>query len=179
MLSTNNILAPYENVISQCPFLLIASGASSRGADISPRGDAPGFVESEGGCLLLPDRIGNNRLDTIKNIIDNPAVALLLFCPLLYDVLQVSGLGDISTDPDLLKRFEFKNTLPKTVIIIRVTQAALIRVDGLKQAEFWLSGLRPRPAIASMGDILADQVSGLSRSDANNFVDTSYRERVY
>ena len=170
-----------KRFIAASPFLLIASASRTRGADISPRGDMPGFVQTDGAnTLLLPDRIGNNRVDTMSNLFENPRVGLVFFIPSDESVLAIQGDAQISTDPDLLQRFAVKAKPPKTVMKIVVTCAVKQTARSLAASGFWSSGHSSGPpSFPTLGDILADQVGGVSKDDANEFVNQSYKQRLY
>src|SRR5690606_23778059 len=94
----------YRRLIEASPFFVLATGGPG-GLDASPRGDAPGFVEvQDGKTLLVPDRRGNNRIDSLKNIVANPQVALLFLIPGIGETLRVNGRAEIRVDPPLLER---------------------------------------------------------------------------
>ncbi|RYG40984.1 MAG: pyridoxamine 5'-phosphate oxidase family protein [Chitinophagaceae bacterium] len=110
----------YQTIINASPFVVLATSGEN-GLDISPRGDSAGFVEiADEHTLLLPDRRGNNRIDSLRNIIQNPHVALLFLVPGLGETLRVNGTAMISTDPELLHRFNVNGKLPTTVLVITV-----------------------------------------------------------
>lgn len=165
-----------QHIIDQSPFLLFASGSESLGADMSPRGDSQGFVQQEtNGCLLLPDRIGNNRLDSLSNILENPQVSLVFFIPQKNAVLITKGEAQIVIDPVLLKRFIVKGKPPRSVIRIALKDAYEETINH----EFWLPVDGSADRIPRLGDILSDQISGVSKEEANTFVNESYRKRLY
>ena len=92
-----------RNFIAASPFLVIGSSRANGAADVSPRGDAPGFVAVlDDNTLLLPDRAGNRRVDTLSNVVDNPNVGLIFFVPGMNETLRVNGTGEITADPALL-----------------------------------------------------------------------------
>ena len=94
------------NFIARSPFLCLGT-SSERGADVTPRGDEPGFVHVlDDGTLAIPDWPGNNRLDSLSNIFANPQVALLFFIPGVQETLRVNGTAEITTNPDLMNRWE-------------------------------------------------------------------------
>src|ERR1019366_8424015 len=110
----------YAAMIAASPFMVLATSGPG-GLDASPRGDAPGFVAIEDDrTLLIPDRRGNNRLDTLRNIIHDPRVALLFLIPGCGETLRVNGRASISVAPELVARFEFRGTLPRSVIVVHV-----------------------------------------------------------
>jgi PPOX class probable FMN-dependent enzyme len=117
---TNRITGPYRAFIEAAPFFALASGCPD-GFDCSPRGDAPGFVRvADEKTLLIPDRRGNNRIDTLRNIIHDPRVALLFLIPGCGETIRVNGRATISTDPALTQSFVIDGKAPRTVIVVAV-----------------------------------------------------------
>jgi PPOX class probable FMN-dependent enzyme len=130
----------YQAIIKASPFAVLATNGEN-GLDASPRGDAPGFIHVvDEHTLLLPDRRGNNRLDSLRNILYDPRVALLFFVPDLGETLRVNGRASISTDPELLNQFIVNGKSPNTVLIIHVETvffqcSRAIHRSGLWQAQ--------------------------------------------
>ena len=123
--------------IAASPFLVLATG-SRQGLDCSPKGDKPGFVqveEDDGRTLLLPDRRGNNRIDSLKNLVEDPRIGLIFLVPGANETYQVNGRARVSADPALKRRFAVDGKEPTTVIVVTVEQAfqhcpkALVRSD--------------------------------------------------
>src|SRR6516225_7357717 len=110
--------------IAASPFLVLATG-STQGLDCSPKGDQPGFVavEDDGRTLLIPDRRGNNRVDGLKNLVDDPRIGLLFMVPGVNEIYRVNGRARISTDPGLRRRFAVDGKEPATVTVVTVEQA--------------------------------------------------------
>lgn len=145
----------YRPFIEASPFVALAT-SGPEGLDISPRGDPAGFVEiQDEKTLLLPDRRGNNRIDSLRNILHDNRVALLFLIPGIGETLRVNGTAAISTDPALLKRFAVNHHQPGTVLRISVESVffqcsrAIIRA-GLWDADTQIS----RQALPSTGSIL-------------------------
>src|SRR5687767_13257474 len=110
----------YQRLIEASPFFVLAS-AGPGGLDASPRGDAPGFVAvQDEKTLLVPDRRGNNRVDSLRNIIADPRVALLFLVPGVGETLRVNGRARITVAPELLKRFAVEGKEPQCVLVIHV-----------------------------------------------------------
>ena len=111
--------------IAASPFLILATG-SNRGLDCSPKGDAPGFVQVEdGGCtLLIPDRRGNNRLDSLKNLVEDPRIGLIFLVPGANETYRVNGRARVSADPALKRRFAVEGKEPTTVVVILASPQA-------------------------------------------------------
>ena len=110
--------------IAASPFLILATG-SSQGLDCSPKGDKPGFVqvEDDGRTLLIPDRRGNNRIDSLKNLVEDPRIGLIFLVPGANETYRVNGRARVSVDPVLKQRFAVDGKEPTTVIVVSVEQA--------------------------------------------------------
>src|ERR671927_356664 len=116
----DHINAQYRAFIEAAPFFVLAS-VGPEGVDCSPRGDAPGFVRvSDAHTLMIPDRRGNNRIDSLRNIVRDPRVALLFLIPGVGETLRVNGRARISTDPGLMQGFAVNGKLPRSVLIVHI-----------------------------------------------------------
>src|SRR5437764_5341675 len=105
--------------IAASPLVII--GTQNGVGDNSPRGDVPGFVKvADDHTLLIPDRRGNNRLDTLRNLVRNPAIGMLFLVPGLPETFRVNGEATLSRDPALTGQFEMQGTFPRTVVIVKV-----------------------------------------------------------
>src|ERR1700759_3721467 len=105
--------------IARSPFLVMASSDPSGRCDASPKGDAPGFVQVlDDQTLLIPDRLGNNRVDTIGNLLERPGVGLIFFIPGINETLRVNGRARITTDPALLEPLSVNGKVPRSAILI-------------------------------------------------------------
>ncbi len=134
----------YQAVIKASPFAVLAT-AGPAGLDVSPRGDPPGFVEvQDEHTLLLPERRGNNRVDSLRNILVDPRVALLFLVPGVGETLRVNGRATISTEPELLQRFAVDGSAPKCVLVIAVEAAYFQCARAIQRSNLW----RPVPADA-------------------------------
>lgn len=173
--------AEHASFIAASPFLFLMSGAPHQAPDVSPRGDAPGFVRISGdGRLQLPDRIGNNRIDTIRNVLEDPRVALVFLVPRDERALRVSGTAVVRTDPRLLEAFAHDGRLPRSVMEVSVTSSRLDRSSAFARSGLWAADAAlGAAAIPSLGAILADQVGGMTQAEAEGFVADSYRNRLY
>ena len=167
--------------IALSPFLVIASTGPSGLCDASPKGDAPGFVQVlDDETLLIPDRLGNNRVDTIGNLLERPGVGLIFFVPGLNETLRVNGRARITTDPALLEPLAVNGKVPRSGILVAAEEVyfhcgkALIRSD-LWNPEKQLS----RSEFPSLGRVLADQIGGMSVEEAERATAESYRTRLY
>jgi hypothetical protein len=148
--------------IEAAPFAILATSDRAGNLDCSPRGDLAGFVRvRDETTLLIPDRRGNNRTDSLKNILENPQVALLFFVPNVGETFRVNGAAQISIQPDLLAEFAVKGKQPKTVLIIRVREAFVHCSRALVRCELWKPEKHSRtPDVPTMGEILAAHTDG-------------------
>lgn len=127
----------YRRLIEASPFITIAS-VGSEGMDCSPRGDGAGFVKVlNDQTLAIPDRRGNNRLDTLRNIIEDPRVALLFLIPGLNETLRVNGKAYLSTDAEILERFEVNGKVPTTAIIVELERIYFQCARAIKRSKIW------------------------------------------
>jgi len=147
----------YQAIIKASPFAVLATNGEN-GMDASPRGDAPGFIRvQDEHTLLLPDRRGNNRLDSLRNILHDPRVALLFLVPGLGETLRVNGRASISIDPELLNQFAVNNKLPKTVLIIHVETAFFQCSRAIHRSGLWKTkNGKSNLSIPTPGKILSD-----------------------
>ena len=146
--------------ISLSPFLTIASQGADGHADSSPRGETPGFVAVlDDKHFAIPDRPGNNRLDTLTNIVENPAVGVLFMVPGFREILRVNGRAEIRDDEDLRKRFEVNGKLPATVIVVEVESAYIHCAKAVMRSQLWEDDARTeRDLLPSLSEIIADQM---------------------
>lgn len=151
----------YQRLIAASPFFVLATGGPD-GMDASPRGDAPGFVVvGDEKTLLIPDRRGNNRVDSLRNIIGNPRVALLFLIPGVGETLRVNGRAEISTDPALLGRFSVEGKLPRSVIVVHVDTVFFQCARAIFRSKLWDPAQHiERRSLPSLGTIVADVSKG-------------------
>ena len=117
---TDHITEVGRAFIAASPFLVLAT-SNATSIDCSPKGDAPGFVQLlDDRTLLIPDRPGNNRIDGMKNLLVNPKVGIIFMVPGSNETYRVTGSATISTDPELLKRFEMRGKPPRVVMVVNV-----------------------------------------------------------
>jgi uncharacterized protein len=127
----------YKQFIEASPFLILAS-SGPKGVDVSPRGDPPGFVRvKDGKTIQIPDRRGNNRLDTIRNIIQNPSVGIIFLIPNVGETIRVSGQAEIMVDQDLLETFSIKNKPATSVISIKIEKAYYQCQKAIARSGLW------------------------------------------
>ena len=148
-----------KRFISLSPFLVISSGDQYHQMDCSPRGGDAGFVKIlDQQILLIPDSIGNNRLDTLTNIIATSQVGLLFFIPGIDEVVRVNGKATLQTDTDLLKHFDTLKNKPKLVIKVLVEAAYIHCPKALMRSKFWSNANHQKmDAMPTIGQIISDQ----------------------
>ncbi|MFM2067202.1 MAG: hypothetical protein RLZZ584_2111 [Pseudomonadota bacterium] len=146
----------YQALIAASPFVVLAT-SGPQGLDASPRGDPPGFVQvHDERTLLLPERRGNNRIDSLRNLLTDPRVALLFLIPGVGETLRVNGRARISTDPALLQRCAMAGQPPRCVLVIDVETVYFQCARALLRSQLW-AGLAPEacPVVPTPGAILA------------------------
>jgi PPOX class probable FMN-dependent enzyme len=148
--------------IAASPFVLLGTYSKANGADCSPRGDSPGWVEvADERTLYLPDRRGNNRLDSLRNIVEHGAVGLLFLVPGVNETLRVNGRAHLSTDPELLARFAVDGKSPRSVIVVELVEAFMQCARALVRSDLWNPEKRiARTELPSMGTILEAHTKG-------------------
>jgi uncharacterized protein len=158
---TDRITAHYRAFIEAAPFFALAS-AGADGLDCSPRGDAPGFVRvADEKTLLIPDRRGNNRADTLRNILHDPRVALLFLIPGCGETIRVNGRAKISTDPSLTESFLVDGKAPRSVIVVAVDRIYYQCAKAIVRSKLWDASRHiERASLPSAGTILADLTQG-------------------
>ena len=157
----DHVDAHCRDFIAASPFLILASG-SSTGFDCSPKGDPPGFVQvADDKTLLIPDRRGNNRIDGLINLIEDPRVGLIFFVPGVNETLRINGRATISADPALTVRFTVRGKAPITVLVVHVEEAFIHCAKALVRSELWDTDSRiERSCLPSTGRMLADHTGG-------------------
>src|SRR5262245_42447974 len=166
---TDRITAHYRAFIEAAPFFALAS-AGPDGLDCSPRGDAPGFVRvHDEKTLLIPDRQGNNRIDTLRNILVDPRVALLFLIPGCGETIRVNGRAQISTDPALAQTFIVNGKTPRAVIIVTVDRVYFQCAKAIVRSKLWDASRHiDRKSLPSAGTILADLTGGKIGGEAHD-----------
>ena len=151
----------FARFIALSPFLCMGTSGPDGTGDVSPRGGEPGFVHVlDDRTLAMPDRPGNNRLDSLTNVTRHPGVGLLFFIPGFEDALRVNGRARISTDPDLMARFVVDGKPPRSVVLIEVKEAYLHCPKAIKRAQLWSSEARvDRATFPTAGEIYRDQLA--------------------
>ena len=148
--------------VSLSPFATIASTGPNGTMDVSPRGGGPGFVHvsEDGKTLIMPDRPGNNRLDTLRNIAEGSGeVAFMFMIPGVDDIYRVNGRATVLVDDDLAKDFEEFGKIPKTLLKVEVREAYLHCPKALMRADLWGDKYRvDRESLPSLSEMVSDQI---------------------
>jgi uncharacterized protein len=172
-----------RNFLAHSPFCVIASTRPGRGTDVSPRGDAPGFVRVLDDCTIaIPDRPGNNRLDTMSNIVADAEVGLLFFIPGIDETLRVNGTARLSQAPDLLAAAAANGREPRLVILVTVSEAFLHCGKALKRSKLWHDDYRlDKRAFPSLGRMIVEQAkpANVTVEQADIAVEDGYRNNLY
>ena len=127
----------YRALIESSPFVALAT-VGPEGLDCSPRGDAAGFVRiHDERTLLIPDRRGNNRIDSLRNIVRDPRVALLFLIPGVSETMRINGRAALSTDPELLESFRVDGKAPRCIIVVTVERAYFQCAKAIVRSKLW------------------------------------------
>jgi PPOX class probable FMN-dependent enzyme len=157
----DHLTATYRAMLEASPFCVLAT-VGPEGLDCSPRGDEHGLVQvRDERTLLLPDRRGNNRLDSLRNIVRDGRVALLFLVPGASETLRVNGRAVVSADPALCARFEVDGKAPRTVVVITVEAVYFQCARALVRSHLWDPARQvPRAALPTAGAMLAEASGG-------------------
>ncbi len=168
--------------IAMSPFLVMATCDAEGRCDASPKGDAPGFVTVlDDETLLIPDRLGNNRVDSIGNILQHPRVGLIFLVPGLRETLRVNGRAKITTDPELLGPTAFNEKMPRSGILVTADEVYFHCGKAMIRSDLWNPEKHVgRDAFPSLGIVIAEQIGQLVEPrEAERATEESYRTRLY
>ena len=175
-----------QEFIRRSPFLCLGTQSALGKADVSPRGDAAGFVRVlDEQRLAIPDRPGNNRLDSLSNIISNPSVGLLFIVPGFEETLRVNGQAVLSTEPVLLASMKVHERIPKLAIVVKVQEVFLHCAKAFRRSHLWdPSHHQDRKAMPSLLKMILDQTTGAPESEAemrqiDANLETDYKNSMY
>jgi len=168
--------------IAMSPFIVMATCDAEGRCDASPKGDGPGFVSViDDETLLIPDRLGNNRVDSIGNILQHPRVGLIFFVPGIRETLRVNGRAQITTDPELLGATAVNGKLPRSGILVTADEVYFHCGKALIRSDLW----NPEKHVArkdfpSLGIVIADQIGQrVEPKEAERMTEESYIARLY
>jgi PPOX class probable FMN-dependent enzyme len=158
----NRVTPQYRMLIDKSPFAALAT-CGPEGLDCSPRGDLAGFVRvHDEKTLMMPDRRGNNRVDSLRNIVRDPRVALLFLIPGAGSTLRVNGRAQVSADAGLLASFRMEGRAPRTVIVMTVDEIYFQCARAIVRSELWNPDRHVDPkSLPTPGQILADMSENL------------------
>jgi PPOX class probable FMN-dependent enzyme len=169
--------------IAMSPFLLLGTADADVHCDVSPRGDAPGFcLVLDEQTLVIPDRPGNKRFDSLSNILAHGAVGLLFMIPTIEETLRVNGRAQIVRDPDLLARLEARGKVPQLAIVVEVEEAFIHCAKSLKRSQLWEpAGWPDGAALTSRAQMFIDHagVTGVSVEALEASLAESYKKNLY
>jgi uncharacterized protein len=167
--------------IARSPFLVMATADEAGRCDASPKGDAPGFVQViDDQTLLIPDRLGNNRTDTIGNLLARPGVGLIFLVPGLDETLRVNGRARVTTDPALLEPLAVNGKVPRSGILVTAEEVYFHCGKALIRSDLWNPEKQLRRSeFPSLGRILADQIGGMSVEESERVTAEGYKTRLY
>jgi PPOX class probable FMN-dependent enzyme len=152
--------------IGLSPICFVSTADAEGKQDTTPRGDPPGsFKVVDEHTICIPDRPGNNRLDTLRNLLENPQISLIFLLPGTNETVRVAGTGQLSTDPELLESMAVQGKAPRCAIVVSVRQAYLHCAKALLRSRLWTGEYaQPRNTFPSISRIVGDQI-GLSEED--------------
>lgn len=169
------------NFIALSPLVCIGTSGPA-GADISPRGDAPGFVQVvDDRTLLIPDRPGNNRLDTLSNVLTNPRVGLLFMIPGVDETLRVNGRARIVQDGAMLEPMAVNGKPPKSGLLVEIDEAFLHCGKALIRSRLWKDDYKvERSRLPSLGTMVNEQIGKpISNEEADRYIENTYKTTLY
>ncbi|MEY8837857.1 pyridoxamine 5'-phosphate oxidase family protein [Cribrihabitans sp. XS_ASV171] len=171
-----------RNFIARAPFLVIASQDASGRTDATPKGDRPGFVEVlDDRTIAIPDRPGNNRLDTFRNIISNPRAGILFIIPGMNETLRVNGRAHLTVNSGLCARLGMNGRPAKSVMLVEVEEVFMHCAKAFIRSSLWKPTEWPdRSEMPTLGEILRDQVATSRSADAiDDALTENYRTELW
>ena len=170
-----------RDFIALSPFLVLATADADGRADASPRGDAPGFVQVlDERRLLIPDRRGNNRVDSYANVLAAPGVGLIFMVPGIAETLRVNGRARLTRDPALLESSTVQERTPTLGLLIEVDEAFFHCGKALIRSKLWDPAVQvERGSFPSLGRIVAEQTKAIGVAEAEANMEEGYRTRLY
>lgn len=175
-----------QEFIRRSPFICVGTQGVDGKADVSPRGDPVGFVKIlDQNTLAIPDRPGNNRLDTLVNILANPSIGLLFIIPGFDDTLRVNGQASVVTDPDILETMSVDGRIPKLAILLRVREVFMHCAKAFRRSHLWdPSHFQDRSEMPSLSKIVLDQTTGAPTDEVamrklDDELEDDYKKTMY
>jgi len=176
----NSLEKHSKNFINLSPFVVISSKGKNGHADVSPRGDSVGFVKiQDDKTIIIPDRSGNNRLDTLENIIFDPSVGTLFFIPGINTVLRINGNAFIEDSLEIRAQFKINNNIPKTCIIINIEEIFMHCAKALMRSSFWdHSKYLSQTDFPIISKIINDQLNSEDDEQNHQQEDKRYKKQI-
>ncbi|QKD01061.1 pyridoxamine 5'-phosphate oxidase family protein [Mesorhizobium loti] len=171
-----------RSFIGKSPFVLIGSSDGSGNSDVTPKGDKPGFAAIlDDRTIAIPDRPGNNRLDTLENILRNPSVGLLFLIPGMNETLRVNGDARITVDATLRERLAVDGREPQSVIVVAVKAAYMHCAKAFMRSDLWKpDAWYDRATLPTLGQILRDQLVVADSAEATDrWLDDEYKQTMW
>jgi PPOX class probable FMN-dependent enzyme len=172
-----------RNYISLSPFMLLGTANAAGDCDVSPRGDAPGFVEViDDRHIAIPDRPGNRRIDSLRNIVENGKVGLLFMIPGVQETLRINGRACLTREPALLERLSARGKVPGLAIGVEVEEAFLHCAKAFIRSKLWHNETWPeRGALPTLAEMVHDQtcLTDISVEDLEKHLAVSYAKNLY
>jgi PPOX class probable FMN-dependent enzyme len=177
-----------KDFISRSPFLCIGTSAADGKADVSPRGDPPGFVQVlDDNTIFIPDRPGNNRLDTMSNIVANPDVGLLFLIPGFEDALRVNGKATLVKDEKILERCAVNRKVPTMGIMVEINEAYLHCAKAVRRSKLWKAeSQQDRKEMPTLAQMILEQVATPENlptkeeiKEGDEFIEDNYKTGLY
>ncbi len=171
-----------RNFIAHSPFMFVASQDRDGNADLSPKGDNPGFVSVlDDNTIAIPDRPGNNRLDTLENVLANPAVGLLFVIPGMDETLRVNGKARITADATLCDQFAVDGRPAVSVMVVQVESVYMHCAKAFMRSKLWQhESWPPRDCMPTLGQILKDQMAdGADAATTDREIEQAYAKTMW
>jgi PPOX class probable FMN-dependent enzyme len=177
----DRITPQYRKLIEAAPFVVIAT-SGPEGLDCSPRGDPPGFVRViDEKTLVIPDRRGNNRIDSLRNLVRDPRISLLFLIPGVGETMRISGCAKISVDPRLTETFAINGKAPKCVLVVTVQTAYFQCTKAIIRSKLWDPASKvDRKTLPTPGSIIAELTDGkMGGPDHDRLAPERIKETIY
>ncbi|CAN7242411.1 pyridoxamine 5'-phosphate oxidase family protein [Mesorhizobium sp. LjRoot246] len=171
-----------RSFIGKSPFVLIGSSDGAGNADVTPKGDKPGFAAVlDDTTIAIPDRPGNNRLDTLENILLNPSVGLLFLIPGMNETLRVNGDARITVDANLRERLAVDGREPQSVVVVTVKAAYMHCAKAFMRSDLWKPETwYDRATLPTLGQIMRDQLAVADSAEATDrWLDEEYKKTMW
>ncbi len=170
-----------RDYLALSPFLVIGTQNKDGLGDVSPRGDMPGFVKVvDDTTIIIPDRPGNNRLDTLTNILENPNVGLIFLVPGVKETLRINGKAEIRDDEDLMALCEVNGRLPRIVIQVRIETAFMHCAKALMRSKLWDPSVQiERSQLPTMSEWMVAQNTAEIKPESTEDMEKRYAKQLY